>query len=433
MTTRKILSNEELAKQYEITIASNEITSKVDEEAEKRQKTYVMDGFRAGKVPVEVIKKREGTALFFTVAENLINSEIFKIIDEEKLELSCEPKVEMKNFKENEDVTFTVLYNLLPTIPSFDLKNVKVDSYNIEVQPNEIEESVEKIMSNFKKWTKVDREAKMGDAVKIDFEGKINGEKFAGGEGKDFQLELGSKSFIDNFEEQLVGKKAGDKVLVKVKFPEDYHSSAVAGKQAEFDVVINEVLEASKEELTNELTMKNFGIETVEKFKELVQKELENSYKTVSKNKIKEVLFDKLMDLVDFTLPENLVQEQFEALKTRQEKENNKDKKEEKIDEDKIQEEAKKAVKLGLLLANIGKMAQVSVSENEVNSAIMQNAMRMKGYEQMMIDFYKKNKQAVAALKEELMEEKIIDYIIENITKNEIKTTFKDFEAKFKK
>ena len=144
-------------------------------------------------------------------------------------------------------------------------------------------------------------------------------------------------------------------------------------------------------------------------------------------------MFDKLIDLVDFTLPENLVQEQFEALKTRQEKENNKDKKEEKIDEDKIREEAKKAVKLGLLLANIGKMAQVSVSENEVNSAIMQNAMRMKGYEQMMIDFYKKNKQAVAALKEELMEEKIIDYIIENITKNEIKTTFKDFEAKFKK
>ena len=144
-------------------------------------------------------------------------------------------------------------------------------------------------------------------------------------------------------------------------------------------------------------------------------------------------MFDKLLALVDFTLPENIVQEQFEALKTRQEKENNKDKKEEKIDEDKIREEAKKAVKLGLLLANIGKMAQVSVSENEVNSAIMQNAMRMKGYEQMMIDFYKKNKQAVAALKEELMEEKIIDYIIENITKNEIKTTFKDFEAKFKK
>ena len=423
----KLLKDDTLEKQYEVEIQATFISSKIDEEILKLQKTYKMDGFRVGKVPVETIKKREAIGLFLRIAEDTMNEEIFKIAEEKKYQMASRPDVDIKQFQENKDVIFLVTYTLLPEIENIDLKDIKVDSYKIPVLDTDVENALQNIMKNFIKWEKVEREAKMGDSVKINFDGSIDGESFAGGKAEDFQLQLGSKSFIDNFEEQLVGKKANDDVVVKVKFPDDYHSSAVAGKNAEFKVKVLEVLESKNEDMTDEFVFKNFGIENAEKFKEEIRKELVEGNSRAVKNKIKDRIFDALLNKVSFPLPEKIVNQQFEELKKQQQQQNEKDKKTEEIDEKKIREDAEKAVKLGLVLSSVGKNANITVSENEVNSAIMKSAMSMRGYEQMVVDFYKKNKQAVENLRENLLEDKIVNYIIDNVSKNEKEITAEEF------
>lgn len=431
--SKKILLDEELKKQYEITIKSSFINSQIDKEAEIKQKTYKINGFRPGKVPLNVIKTREGNVLYLNISEKTINKEIFDMVDNEKLELSSDPKVEIKQMKVNEDIIFNVVYNLLPNIPEINLKDIKIDNYNIRVTEQEINESINKILNNFKKFNKIDQSASIGDAVKINFIGTIDGEEFPGGKSENYQLELGSHSFIDNFEEQLVGRKAGDKILVKVKFPFDYHSSKLANKNAEFNVEILEVLESQKEELTDEFCLKNFGVDDVIKFRDLVEQELKKSYDQASKNKIKNILFDKIYNIYNFSVPSDLIEEQFKITLQNKEKDNLNKKIEKKIDENAIRIEAEKTIKISLILSDIGKKANIQVSDNDISNAIMKNAMQMKGHEKMFIDFYRNNSKALESLKLQTLEEKIIDYLIENISKNNIDITLEEFENLSKK
>jgi trigger factor len=424
---KTLVTDEELTKIYEINIGVDLVNRKVDENAQKRQKTYKMDGFRPGKVPLNVIKKREGTALFFSIAEELINTEIFAIVDENKYELASNPDIKIKTMDLNKDISLDVEYILLPQIPDLDLKTIGVKEYNIRIDETEVEKSIERILKNFKDWSDKDDIIVVGDTAKINFLGKINGEAFDGGKGEDYPLEIGSHSFIDNFEDQLVGKRAGDKVLVSVKFPDNYHSTKLAGKQAEFDVEITKVLSPKEPILDDDFTMKNFGVETVEDMKEVIRKDIAANNSTLSKNKVRNDLVEQLSKILKFNIPKKLIETRFqEMLKSTKEK-NLRSKKEEEIDENKLREEAEDAVRLGLFLSEICKEQNITVSKNEVDSAIIKNAMMMKGYEQFYIDFYKKNSKMTDALRAELLENKIIDYIIENSSREIIDISLEDF------
>jgi trigger factor len=425
---KKLLIDEELKKVYEVVLTADFLNSKLNETIEKKQKTYKMDGFRVGKAPLDVIRKKEGTAMFFGVAEDMINNAAFGIADENGYELVTLPKVEVKTIKEGDDVTVSIEYALKPTIPELDLKTITVDKYEIKVQEQEVESSINDIIKNFKKWINKDGSVFVGDSVKIDFVGKIDGETFDGGVGKDYQLEIGSHSFIDNFEEQLVGKSAGDKVLVKVKFPDNYHSVKLAGKNAEFDVDIKEVLRAEIEDLTDELVNKSFGINTVSEFRDIVKREIEGSYALLAKNKERNAVIDKISGLIDFSVPNSLVEERFWAILKNKKEDNLKNKKEEEIDETELKKEAEESIRLGLFFTDIGKKQNITVSKNEVDSHIVKNAMKIKGYEQKMIDFYKKNPRAVEDLRASILEEKIIDYLVENVTRNIVETTLEEFK-----
>jgi trigger factor len=424
---RTLTADKELAKTYEIVIGADFIKSKVDEVAEKKQKTYKMDGFRAGKVPLDIIKKKEGTVLFFTIAENAINDETFGIAEKNDYKLVANPDIEIKTMELDKDVVIQVEYTLFPTIPELDLKTLNVKKYSISTNDKDIDSTIKNILNDYKDWEDKDDEVAVGDTVRINFDGKIDGVAFDGGKGDNYPLEIGSHSFIDNFEEQLVGKKAGDNLIVSVKFPIDYHSTKLAGKQAEFSVEILKVMSSKDAVLDDDFTKKNLGIDSVEKMKDILKKELEASNAVASKTRARNEITDEIIKILGFNVPQNLVEKRFQEILRSTKESNLRKKKEEKIDEDKIRKDAENSVRLGLFLSDISKKQNITVSNNEVESALIKNAMRMGGYGQTFLDLYRKNPKMMDNMRNEILENKIIDYIIDNSSGEIVNISAEDF------
>lgn len=429
---KTLLTDQELKKEYEVTIPKEIVILKADEEILEIQKTYKLNGFRSGKVPVNIIRDKEWVYIFDKACRNAVNETTQKLIEENGYDLSARPDVSIETMKDNEDVKFKVVYELLPEIETIDLDKVKIDKYEITIGESDIEKSIKKLLSTYRDWKKKEGTAELGNSVKIDFTGTINGEEFEGGKAEGYQLELGSHSFIDNFEEQVVGKTAGDIVDVNVTFPDNYHKSSLAGKPAIFKVKVLEVLEASDKELTDEFVKSTFGTENVEKFKELIQKELTTKCENATMALAREKVVDSLAGMIDFNLPEKMVNEQFKNLRSNKQKENIRNSITDPINEEELKKEAKKIVKANLIISRIGKDNDITTSDSEVTQAIMKNVMSMPNYEKQIIDFYKKNYSAVIALKEDINRTKILDFIVGKVNKNVINTTIDEFEKMIK-
>lgn len=425
---KTLLTDQELKKEYEVTIPKEIVILKADEEILEIQKTYKLNGFRPGKVPVNIIRDKEWVYIFDKACRNAVNETTQKLIEENGYDLSARPSVSIETMKDNEDVKFKVTYELLPEIEAIDLAKINIDKYKIVIGESDIEKSIKKLLSTYRDWKKKEGAAELGNSVKIDFVGTINGEEFEGGKAEGYQLELGSHSFIDNFEEQIVGKLAGDSFDVNVTFPTNYHKSSLAGKPAVFKVKVIEVLEASEKELTDEFVKSTFGAENVEKFKELVQKELVTKCENATMALVREKIADSLVGMTDFNLPEKMVDEQFKNLRSNKQKENLRNSITDPIDEKELRKEAEKLVKTNLIISKIGKDNDITTSDSEVTQAIMKNVMSMPGYEKQIVDFYKKNYGAVLALKEDMNRVKILDFIVDKANKNIINTTIDEFE-----
>lgn len=431
MTNIKKISDKNLELEYEIIVPLDEFNQEMNKELEKQQKTLKIDGFRKGKVPLSVIKNKYSALVLSETAENLVEKTINQIIDENKYNLISRPKIEVKVLEMDKDFEFKATLNLFPEIPEIKYEKIKLKKQVAEVNDEEINKAKERILKNFSKWTEQDKDyvSKNGDKVKIDFLGKLKGEPFEGGKAENYELELGSKSFIDTFEDQLIGKKAGDEVEVKVTFPKNYHSEKLAGQPATFDVKIHSVSTAEKQELTDEFVKENLGLESVEKLNEAINKELTSLYTKTTKNKLKDDVFEWLKKNVKVELPKNIVEEEFNRQWAQVEKElkNNpnkfKDDKEKDKKKKEVEQNAEDSIKLGLILSEIGKKNNIQVQEAEVIEEIRQRAAAMPGQEQMIVDFYLKNKPALNQITGSLLEDKVVDFIASKANTEEIKLT----------
>ena len=262
------------------------------------------------------------------------------------------------------------------------------------------------------------RRAKKGDTLVIDFVGTVNGEEFKGGKGNDYPLELGSNTFIPGFEDQLENAAAGDKIDVKVKFPDNYHAKDLAGKDAVFAVTVKEIREPKEVEVNDEFA-KTVGAESLDALKDSIRNRIKADYENASRLKLKRALLDKLDEAYDFAVPESLVDEEFKSIEAqykRAKELNQLDEHEKSTPENELMEEYKKIasrrVKLGLLLSEAGAEAKVTVTADDLNKAIMNEAKKYPGQEKTVFDFYLKNAKAVEALRAPVFEEKIIDYVL---------------------
>ncbi|MDX1580013.1 MAG: trigger factor, partial [Alphaproteobacteria bacterium] len=415
------LSADGLKRAYKITVESNEIDKKLDEKLTELAGRIRLPGFRPGKVPASHLKKLHGDALMGEVLEETVNTTSREVLDDQNVRPAVQPDVEIKKFEEGSDLEYEISLEIMPEIEVADLSKVKLERQVAPVEDSEIEEFMSRLADQQRRFEAVsskDYKAKDGDAVLIDFVGKLDGEPFEGGAAENYQLVLGSGGFIPGFEEQLVGVSAGDEKEVAVTFPEDYGAEHLAGKEAVFDVTVHEVQEPKEVEINDEFATQ-LGLETLDELKDRIKEQIQQEHDQLSRMKLKRALLDALDELHEFPLPSGMVDMEFEHIwqdsgpggeeddaETRDEKALEEEKEE-------YRKMAERRVRLGLLLSEIGEKNDVSVAAEELNNAIMREAQRFPGQEQQVFGFYQKNPQAIQQLRAPLFEDKVIDFILE--------------------
>ena len=437
----KNILDKKLKKDYQVVVPYPLINERIDAEVLNIRKNYKMKGFRNGQVPLEIIKQKYEGSIMADEAQKIINEVSQKIIKENDLKLALAPQIKVEVFELKKDLSYSVSMELFPIVPEIELEKLKLVKREVEIVKKDVDEAITKIIGNYKEWDKQEDsyKAKKSDSVNINYVGKIDDKEFDGGTAKDKQLELGSKSFIDDFEDQLIGKKAGDEVKVKVKFPKEYHSPEFAGKKAVFDVKINSVLKAKELKLDNEFVKEKFGVEDLSKFEEEIKKQIAIGYEASSINLFKKDLFEILNKKYDFELPEGLIEEQFKAIwaeieeEIKKNPEKFKNEKEEKKAKSEKRELAEKMIRSGIILSNISQKNKITISNQDLIDEINKKASQFPGQEQMVAQYYQKNPQAVQEIRGFLLEEKVVDFIIGNSNVEIKNISFKDLEKELSK
>lgn len=420
-------NSEGLKRGYNVVISAKDIDAQIDAEVKKIQGQVKMPGFRPGKAPLSLLKKLHGKNLLGQVLQDTINTTSQEALEKNNVRPAMQPKIEVVSFDEGKDLEYSIEVEITPEFDIPDLSKLKLERLVVEAEEAQVMEAVTNIASqqkNFKKAAKTTKAA-TGDAVLMDFVGKIDGEAFDGGAAEGHQLELGSNTFIPGFEDQLVGVKAGDEKEVKVTFPENYQAENLAGKDAVFDVKIHEVQKPADVEINDEMA-KKFGLENLDALKDIVKKQVEQENNGLSRTKLKRGLLDLLADEVSFEVPAGMVDLEFDQiwqqLKMDMQREamaENPETKPDDIEEpgDDVKEEykaiAERRVRLGLLLSEIGQKNEVNVSQEEVTRQISMEAQRYPGQEKQVFEFYQKNPEAMAQVRAPLFEEKVVDFILE--------------------
>ncbi|MBD3679446.1 MAG: trigger factor [Rhodobacteraceae bacterium] len=421
--------NEGLKRGYKIVVTADELESKVNEKLEEARPEIEMKGFRKGKVPMALLKKQFGQRLMGEAMQESVDGAMSKHFDDSGDRPAMQPDVKMTNedWKEGDDIEVEMTYEALPEIPDFDAKGIKLERLVAKAGDDEVEEALKNLAETAQNFEprKKGSKAKDGDQIVFDFLGKIDGEPFDGGAAEDYPLVLGSNSFIPGFEEQLVGVKAGEEKAVTVNFPDDYGAANLAGKEAVFDCTVKEVKEPKAAEINDELATQ-YGAESLDALKGQISERLEAEYKNASRALMKRALLDALDEKVKFELPPSLVEAEAGQVAHQLWHEENPDV--QGHDHEKIEptEEhtkiAERRVRLGLLLAELGRKHEIQVSDAEMTQAVMNQARNYPGQERQFFEFVQQNPQMRQQLQAPIFEDKVVDFIFEQteITDKEV-------------
>lgn len=424
---------EGLKRSYTVTIPAAEISQQVEAKLAEVGRTVRMPGFRPGKAPAAMLKQRYGQSVQGEVLEDSINNSSRELMNERGLRPALQPKVEIGEFGEGKDLVYTISLEVLPEVTPCDFKTISVERLSVPVDDAEVAKAIDNLAKMRRPLKKVEeaRVAKMGDTLKIDFDGSVDGESRPGMKAEGHMLELGTKSFIDTFEEQLVGSKAGDNKVIKVTFPEGYHAAELSGKVAEFKVAVHEIHEAGEVELNDEFA-KGYGLETLDELKSKIKENLAEQYKQATRLKAKRSLLDKLADAHSFEVPQGMIDFEFDAI-WKQREQQGPDPEEKGTTEDEIKAEyrdiSERRVRLGLLLAEIGRKHKIEISQDELRNAVFQRAREFPGQERQVLEFYMKNEDALNSLRAPLFEDKVVDFILELVNVTEKPGTLADLRA----
>jgi trigger factor len=410
---------EGLKRSYTITVPAADLDAKVNEKLVEAQPEVEMKGFRKGKVPMPILKKQFGERLLGDAMQEAIDGAMQKHFDATGDRPAMQPKVEVKDgdkWQKGSDVVVEMSYEALPAVPEVDLSKLKLEKMVVKAEEKAVAEALENLAKSAKNFEdrKKGSKAKSGDQVAIDFVGKVDGEAFDGGAGNDYPLELGSGSFIPGFEDQLVGSKVGDEVTVTVTFPAEYGAKHLAGKGATFDCTVKAVKEPKPAEIDDELA-KQFGAESLEALKGQIAERLEAEYTGAARQVMKRALLDQLDKMVKFDLPPSLVEAEANQIAHQIWHDENPDHHGHDHGTIEVTDEhkslAERRVRLGLLLAEIGRKEGVEVTDAEMTQAVMNQARQYPGQERAFFEFVQKNPQMQQQLRAPIFEDKVVDLV----------------------
>lgn len=410
---------EGLKREYAMTVAAADMAAKMDAKLEEARGQVQLKGFRKGKAPAALLKKMYGEGLMGEIVQESVDEAMRAHFEETGDMPAQQPDVQITNedFKEGDDLNVSLKYERLPEIPDADLASIKLERLVAEVSDAEVDEALTKLAESAPSFASRDGgAAEDGDQVTFDFVGRVDGEAFEGGTAEDYPLTLGSGQFIPGFEEQLVGVKAGEEKDVKVTFPAEYGAEALAGKDAVFSCVIKDVAAPATPEINDELA-KKFGAEDLDALKGQMKERLEQEYAGAARQIVKRKLLDALDEAVKFELPESLVQVEADQIAHQLWHDENPDVQGHDHPEIETTDEhkalAERRVRLGLLLADMGRKAEVEVTEQEMNQAIFQQAQQYPGQEKQFFEFMRSNEQAMQQVRAPIFEDKVVDYALE--------------------
>ena len=426
------LKSEGLSKSYKIIIPSNTINEAIKARLTEVAATAKIDGFRPGKIPMSIVKNRFGSQVSGEIVEKQVSDSMRKLFTDKKIKPAMQPKVDFEGKPlDGTDVKFTVNVEIMPEIKVEDFSKMKFERLVADVEEKDVSKALEDIASNQKAYSplKKKRKSKIGDSVLIDFKGFLEGKLFEGGSAENHKLELGSGQMIPGFEDQLVGLNVNDKKNVEVNFPENYQKAELSGKPAKFEVIIKDILEAEKAKINDELASR-MGLPDLKALKEAIKSQIEINYKNTSRNRIKRDLLDKLSKQYSFEIPKSMLENENKVIWDRflEDKKAgvidaaDKGKKDSVLKKE-YSEIAERRVRLGLLLAEIGDENKITVTDDEIKNAVMQEARKYPGEENKVIEFYQKNPEAANAVRAPIFEEKVVDHIISKCTIKDIKVS----------
>jgi trigger factor len=468
-------SAEGLKREFRIVVPADELEDKVVSRLDELGRTIRLPGFRPGKIPMQILRRRYGPSVLGEVLESTVQGSSADTIREHNLRPALPPKFDIVSFGEGADLEYKMLVEVLPEIPEPNFGDLDIERLIVEVPEDSVEAAVQRIAEQQRKTEPVERPAENGDILVVDVEGRIGEEEIPGASGKDRQIILGSGGFIPGFEEQLVGAAAGEHREVRVTFPEDYAASHLAGKEAVFNVDVKEVRQRLPAVIDDELAIA-VGLENLPELRQEVRQQMERDYSTASRLRLKRALLDKLAERYDFPVPVGMVDMEFDNIWAQHQAEKEKqgadaadgaseggseamagsavpdpvaadaaepgatpieaaaesivaapageeqgaagealpavDDGEEPVKAE-YRRIAERRVRLGLLLAEVGRSNNITVTQDELNQAITREVRRHPGYERQALDFYRQNPEAVASLRAPIFEDKVVDFIVE--------------------
>ncbi|WP_300378992.1 trigger factor [Henriciella sp.] len=431
-----------LSRTYKVKVPASDLQSRLDERIEEIRPQMRLKGFRPGKVPATHVRKMFGKSIMGEVVEAMMKETSEKAIADAEVRPASQPDMHMESDMEavlagDEDLAYHMHVDVMPDFEPADASKLKITRPVAEVDDEALNEALGRVAENNLKYDARGKTAKArdGDAVLIDFTGKVDGEAFEGGSAEGYTLVLGSNSFIPGFEEQLVGTKAGEEKAVEVSFPENYQAEHLAGKDAVFDVTVHEVRAPKTPEIDEEFA-KGLGIDSLEELKNLVKQQLQQELDNASRAKAKRSLLDALDEKHDFELPPKMVDMEFNQIWQQLQQEmdagrvsdEDKDKSEDDLKEE-YRKIAERRVRLGLVLAEIGRLAEIQISEQEVQQALVREAQQFPGQERQVLEFFQQNQDAMAQLRAPIYEDKVVDHLLEQVEVDEKKVTREELLA----
>lgn len=469
----KELKNDGLSKEFEIAVSVDTLLELKQKEITRLTQKVKIDGFRPGKAPVHIVEQRYGGEISSQVFEKSIDKSLREFFEQTKHEPAHQPKIDIIDYKPDQALVYKVAFETMPEIKvsDADFSKLKISKKVAKVEDADVLKALEDIAKNDAKSEpiKTKRAAKSGDIVIINFDGSVDGERKDGMKAESFSLELGSKSFIGDFEEQIVGKKIGDHFDVNVTFPADYHEASLSSKPAVFKIDLLEIHEKTAATIDEEWA-KSKGAKSLDEMKTDIRTYLEKMYKDASRTASKKDILDVIAGHFKFPLPLAIVEEEIKAIKNMESKSSNpahgeeghvhgpdcnhdhdhvhgpdcnhdhdhdhtedtkaKSKKkaakksdasdEDKMSDDEIRSIAERRVRLGLLFNEIGKINKIEVTQSELVEALSAQARQYPGYEKQIFEIYRKNEKLIDSLRAPIFENKVIDFILDKSDVKEI-------------
>ena len=389
--------------EWNVTVPAVKINEKINERYVKIAGTVKLPGFRPGKVPMNIIKQRYSASILPEVLDEVVNSSLKEVVVEKKIQPSVQPKVDIKKFEEGSELVFNVSFQKMPDIKEIDLKKITVEKPVLEIEDKDIKKALTELADKHERFEplKAKRNAKKGDLVLFDYEGKINNKSFEGNKGVNETVVLGSNKYIPGYEEQMIGIAVDEEKDINVTFPNDYRVRDIAGKEATFNLKIKDIQSKVKNVAIDEKLAKEMGEKDLESLKKKIRDKMISDYNQFSSLKVRREITEKVLSASKFDIPSKMIEEEIKFMKSQDSKKSDKE----------IKELATRRVKLGLILNSIGKNNKIEVNDKDLTQAVVSEAQKYPGDEKKVVDFYQKNPQMMNNLRGLAFEEKVLNFI----------------------